>query len=202
MTPRMNQRLAMLVGALLASPALATTLVALDVPGLTKLSDVVVRARVNKVEAKWNGDRTRIFTHAQLQTVEVLKGNASTEVTAIQPGGEVGELGQIVHGTAKFTPGEELVVFLERRGPFYTVTGMVQGKFVLVSGDKGVIEARPAVGASDHLVESATQQPVGAKLAVMPYEQLKSLVKNSVGTLDPAPATKPGVTLPKTQGGQ
>lgn len=183
-----------LVGALIALPVLATTMVALDVPGLTKASDVVVRAHVKQSQARWTQDRRRIITDTELQIVEVLKGNASGTIVVMQPGGEIGDLGQVVHGTATFAPGEEVVVFLEGRGDRFTVTGMTQGKFHVDRSAAAPTAAADPDGDS-LLVDPKTHQPVAATAKVYPLDELTRLVRSSVGTLPVEPTGKPTVKV-------
>src|SRR5689334_5284575 len=121
-------RLVML-SVLAVAVAHATTLLALDVPALTKGSSAVVRATVRSVDARWTKDGGRIMTDVVLEVSEPWKGTPGKQVTVMQPGGVVGDVGQLVHGTAKFTVGEDVVVFLEPRGDRYLLTGMLQGKF-------------------------------------------------------------------------
>ncbi len=75
-----------------ASLAAATTLLALDVPALTKGSALVVRATVRSVEARWTKDGGRIMTDAVLDVTETWKGAPTKQVTVMQPGGIVGEV--------------------------------------------------------------------------------------------------------------
>ena len=55
------KRIVLLAAALVAGAASATTLIALDVTGLTETSDLVVRGSVVSVAAHWSGDNARIF---------------------------------------------------------------------------------------------------------------------------------------------
>lgn len=185
-------------GFLVASvSAWATTLIALDVPGLTQASDVVLRGRVTKVEPQWSGDKARIFTVAHIDVLQAIKGDGGKVAQVTQPGGEIGDVGQHVAGVATFTVGEEVVLFLERRGPFFTVTGMVQGKFTVErSSDGKAAFARQADEFDALLLDATTRQPTTTRSQSMSLDALIALVRRSVGpTPDDAPA-KPVPTLP------
>ncbi len=107
----------------------ATALVALDVAGLTDGSDAVVRGHVVRVESRWTRDKLRIVTDVEISVDGALKGEPPRTVVLLQPGGQVGDVGQVVSGLARFQAGEEVLVFLERQGPErYALVGMAQGK--------------------------------------------------------------------------
>lgn len=170
------KRLSLALTVLAATLASATTMLALDVTGLTYASDAVVRGTIVSVEPHWSGDNARIFTDAEVQVTEVWKGPSTLKtLTAMQPGGELGDVGQRVHGVATFAPGEEVVLFLEKRGPRFTITGMAQGKFRI---EGGVASAAP--NSELALLDPATHQPVSRPPLSMPLETLKAQVKAAV----------------------
>jgi hypothetical protein len=177
----MRTRLLVVMALLASALTSATTLLKLDVPGLTQVSDVIVRGRVDSVQAKWSGDRRRIVTEASLTVSEVLKGDVGKTALVVQPGGEVGEVGQIVHGVARFAVGQDVVVFLERRGDRFTVTGMVQGKFTIVNG-----QAR-ADSDDSLLIDPLTRQPTSPGLTTYAYPELQKLVRAAIGTVPNEP---------------
>ena len=102
-----------------------------DLPELAQTADAVVHGTVRRVESRWSGDGRRIVTDVEIQVTETLKGQPGSTVLVTQPGGRVGDIGQVVNGLASFTAGEEVVVFLERRGAAApsACTGMAQGKY-------------------------------------------------------------------------
>ena len=64
-------------------------------------------------------------------------------VTVTELGGVVGDLGMVVPGTARFDPGEQVVVFLKNVGGKWRTAGLIQGKFSVVDegGKKIVVTA-------------------------------------------------------------
>lgn len=171
----------------------ATTLLALDVPALTKGSSAVVRAKVKSVEARWTKDGGRIMTDAVLEVTEPWKGAPGKVITVMQPGGVVGEVGQQVHGTAKFTVGEDVVVFLEPRGDRYLLTGMLQGKFkVETSSDGKAVFARQALEGDAMLIDPASKQQVQPNAVVLPLDTLRAQVLAASGAKAPNEPTTPG----------
>jgi hypothetical protein len=177
---RKRVRLGLVLGVLAtAVQAQATTMVGLDVDSLTSTSDLVARATVRQVSARWSADHARIFTEVQLEVTEVWKGVASSRtLVATQPGGEVGEVGQRVEGIARFEPGEEVVVFLEARGPRFTVTGYQQGKFRLERAVDGLVYASQA-GSEALYVDALTRQPIERQPLRMSVADLKRTVTNA-----------------------
>jgi hypothetical protein len=166
----------------------ATTLLSLDVAGLARSSDVVVRGKVVSVAPRWTKDHGRIITDTEVDVTEAWKGAPSKRITVMQPGGEIGEVGQRVEGVATFKPGEEVVVFLEARGDRFTMAGMAQGRFVVERSSDGTASfARQDQCADLYLVEAATRQAVSPAPLALSVDALKKQVL----ALAPAESTGP-----------
>ena len=188
-----SNRLFPAVAMLIAAAASATTLLAEDVRSLTKSSATVVRGTVKSVEPRWTKDRARIMTDVVLVVSETWKGAPQQTVTLMQPGGVIGEIGQRVHGTATFSPGEEVVVFLEARGDRFLLAGMVQGKFkVERSSDGKSLFARQELENEALLVDPLTRQPVTPAPLALPLDTLRSQVLAAAGAQAPNEPTQPG----------
>jgi hypothetical protein len=186
-----------LTALLLAPVASATTLLAEDVASLTRSSSAVVRGTVVESKARWTADKARIVTETTVTVSERWKGDAAATVVIQQPGGEVGEVGQLVHGVARFRPGEEIVVFLEARGPRFLVTGMLQGKFLVEkSSDGKATFARQELQGEALFLDPATRQPVHPVPTVVPLDELRAQVLQHVAAQ--APANAPTAPAPKT----
>ena len=121
----MNLALLFLIAATLRGPA--------DVATLTSVSDAVVHARVVHSQSAWGAGGPAsgvIYTRVTLAPIEWWKGRALPEVIVRVPGGAVGEIDQMVQGVAKFSQGEEVVVFLRRLAPgLFDVERWALGKF-------------------------------------------------------------------------
>jgi len=101
-----------------------------DVESLTASADAVVHARVLRMSSAWASGGRQIFTTVVLKALEIWKGEPGAEVTVVVPGGDVGDISQTVQGVAEFQDGEEVVVFLQRRGPsVFAVERLALGKF-------------------------------------------------------------------------
>ena len=186
-------RTLLLLLTVVAALANATTLLALDVPALTKGSAVVARATVKSSQARWTKDGGRIMTDVVLEVTEPWKGSPGKQVIVIQPGGVVGEVGQLVHGTARFSVGEDVVVFLEPRGDRFLLTGMLQGKFkVQTSSDGKAIFALQELEGEALLVDPATRQAVSPGAVVLPLDTLRAQVLAASGAKAPTEPTVPG----------
>ncbi|MBL8922844.1 MAG: hypothetical protein JNJ54_28610 [Myxococcaceae bacterium] len=187
-----------LVFGLVASSALATTLIAMDVPALTRSSELVVRGTVVRVEARWTADGRRIMTDNEILIADVLKGShAGKTIVAMQPGGAVGDVGQLVHGVATFSLGDEVVVFLERRGERATVVGLAQGRFFV---DRSGPEPMVRGGEEElFLVDAKTHQPVTGPSQAMSLAKLEALVRENLGRAPDAPVLpgRPALVVPK-----
>jgi hypothetical protein len=182
-----------LAGAVAAAlPAFATTLIAMDVPALTKAADVVVRGTVVRVEPRWTMDGARIVTDAEILVAQTYKGNVTAKtVVAMQPGGVIGDVGQKVHGVATFALGDEVVVFLERRGDRFTVSGLAQGRLYV---DRSGAEALVRGGEEAlFLIDAKSHQPVPAPFQPMSLARLEALLKESLPAVTPEPKSPKAV---------
>ncbi len=173
----------------LASAAFGTTVLAVDLPTLSHDSDLIIVGTVRASAARLTQDGRRVVTDTEIQVSEVLKGKADGgSVVVMQPGGIVGDVGQRVDGTAHFTVGEEVVVFLDRRGTDrFAVTAMSQGKFrVERSTDGKAVFAVPQGGASAMIVDPLTQKETSIRLKSMSLNDLKTKIASALAA--PAPA--------------
>jgi hypothetical protein len=110
-----------------------------DIPSLSKASDAVVYAQVASTSSAYGEGGGLIFTTVKLKPMEVWKGQPGAEVRVLVEGGVVGDLDQIVQGSAVFKPGEEVVVFLRRRAEsVYSVYQMALGKFSVGAAAKAL----------------------------------------------------------------
>ncbi|MBP9891713.1 MAG: hypothetical protein KBG84_07375 [Planctomycetes bacterium] len=118
---------------LLFAPALsATVALKLDVETLTDKSDIIVRAKIDSVEARWNAANTGIWTHHALTVSATLKGEHEAARTFLTRGGAVGSKAQHVAGSGNFKVGEEFVLFLWRdEDKNLQLVGMVQGALAI-----------------------------------------------------------------------
>jgi hypothetical protein len=132
--------LAGLLGGL--GPAHATVVHFLDEAALAKQSDSVVRGRVvAQSVARVDG---RLWTDTTLEVDEVLKGKLrpGAKMLVRQPGGERDGVGMRVIGVARFSLGEEVVLFARWAGGRHHSVGMAQGKYQLRRDSAGNLRAR------------------------------------------------------------
>lgn len=190
MTTRIAPRVLLTCALLLGLSAGATTMLRTDVAELTYAADAVVQGTVRRVESRWSGDHRRIITDVEIQVTEALKGEPGSTVIVTQPGGHVDGIGQVVHGLASFTPGEEVVVFLERRGKdAFQVSAMSQGKFrVQRSADGKTVLAVPESTGDSLLLDPVTHQPTPSAMKTVPLTELKANVRTALEQSRPQPA--------------
>ncbi len=178
------------VAVLLVAPwAQASTVVALGMSDLVAGSDVVVQANVKRVAPRWVADHSRIVTDVELAVKQVWKGQLVGTFVVTQPGGVVGRVGQHVDGAPLFHEGDEVVLFLEARGPFFVVTGFSQGHFAVEAASPvngGVALVRQS-NASQDVVDPVTGQAVRRVPTVMPLDQLRRYVASQVAVDQVAP---------------
>jgi hypothetical protein len=117
----------------LPKPAAATRLKPLSLHQLVGRADRIVRGRVKRVTARWNVNRSRIYTQVTLAVDSWIKKphKQKKTVTLFHLGGKVGRYEMRVVGAPAFRRGQHVLVFLSRRNRRYCVTGMAQGKFTV-----------------------------------------------------------------------
>lgn len=123
-----------------AAPAAAATFVTMSVEEVARSSDVVVRGLVVSREARATRDG-RIITEVEIAVESAWKGATDRVVRLVVPGGSLGWIALSVDAAPTFEEGEEVIVFLARNGPGYSVSGYALGKY-RVEG----LEARPSLG--------------------------------------------------------
>jgi hypothetical protein len=97
---------------------------------LARSAGVIVEGHVRSVQSAWNDAHTQIYTTVTLQVASYYKGGDGGSQLAIRMlGGTVGDVTLAVLEQPRFTPEEDVVVFLS---PQYA-----QGVFPVVAGDEG-----------------------------------------------------------------
>jgi nitrous oxidase accessory protein NosD len=121
----------------LARPAHATVAVELGGPELAALSDVIVHARVVALGGHVQLNPLRVFTDADLEVIEGIKGaSAGDRVHVSYPGGVHNGLGMFVSGQVALSANQECVIYLKRAtsGAFIPAA-MRQGFFAVTKRD-------------------------------------------------------------------
>jgi hypothetical protein len=178
MSIRQVFRTLLLAAFLGAVPASATTQLKVELSELTRGADAVVHGVVRRVESRWSGDKMRIVTDVEIQVTESLKGQPGGTVLVTQPGGRVGDVGQVVHGLASFSAGEEVVVFLEKRGArAFRVSSMAQGKYQVKRDADGKTALAVPEPSEALLLDPVTRKPTASALQPVTLEALKAAVR-------------------------
>lgn len=118
---------------LMASSAGATTIEAMDLESLTHGADRILTGEVAQVQSRWEG--TLIVSEVEVTVARCLVGPCDSTVTLKVVGGQVGDLVMMADGMARFSPGEEVLLFLDQLAPTreasWRTRGMAQGKFTI-----------------------------------------------------------------------
>jgi hypothetical protein len=113
--------------------ARSTTLVHMSVAQMTQTAELVIRARCLENSVRW--EQGEIWTFTTFAVEESWKGPADPifgrYLTIRLLGGTVGHFTSNVSGVPRFSPGEEVVLFLESvdRQGLYSVVSWLQGTF-------------------------------------------------------------------------
>lgn len=121
------------------APQSSALMVRKSLEELTSQADSILIGKVEKIESRWNEEKTLIYTYVTISVKEhtkALSGMAEVkEVIVRVRGGEVGDIGLRVSDTPQFREGEEVLLFLKRENmPLFSVTGLFQGKYSIEDG--------------------------------------------------------------------
>ncbi len=153
-----------------AAPAGAATFVSMSVEETARSSDAVVRGRVLSTASRLTRDGRGIVTEVEIGVESAWKGAPEATVRVVVRGGRVGSIAQWVDAAATFEEGEEVVVFLARRGAGWRVMGQALGKYRVEGG-----AARPALAGDDVLPRAL---PSGERaVGPMPVAELERRVR-------------------------
>ena len=169
-----------LLQAFLFLPALwGTTLARLSLDQLAAGSDAVARVRFSGARSQWeNGS---IWTVAQAEVLEGIKGQLPGEIAVRLPGGRVGHQKVSVEGTPRFNPGDEAVVFLERsRAGGFTVAGWVEGTFRISRDPRTGREIVTQDSSAYALFDKSTRTFHTEGIRRMPIEEFRARIAASI----------------------
>lgn len=105
---------------------------------LVSKSEIIFTGSVVDKHSEWNAGKTRIYTRVTVEVAEYFKGEGlDNTITVTHLGGEVGDVGELYTGAARFEKDEEVILFVKRdsRGNM-RVTGSNQGKYRISSGNR------------------------------------------------------------------
>ena len=182
-TTRTLAALALVAASFVASysSARATTLKRMSVADLSRAAHTVVRARCITNSTRWEAGE--IWTFTTFDVEEVWKGSASAQITVRLLGGQTGNFTSTVSGVPRFSAGEDLILFLERRpAQDFSIVSWVQGTFRIglnrSTGEETITQDTAAFSVFD----SASQRFETPGIRKMPISAFRSLVIASAQT--------------------
>jgi hypothetical protein len=131
---------------------------------------VIVRGKIGNTKTEWGKDADdvpRLYTYYDLQTSESLKGDIPSGTLSIRELGGVKEGVEMhVTGTAQFSPGEEVVVFLKTKNAegTYDLHGMMMSKFSIKTDSNGTEYLDGPAIASDSTASTWTVEGVRSEI--------------------------------------
>jgi hypothetical protein len=155
--------------AALASPrlAFATMARAITLPELVGLSQYAFVGAATDASSRWEsvGSSRRIVTYTRVEVTQPIDGRPPPDTSLLLRtlGGRVGDIGQLVHGEARFELGAPSVVFIapDEDGVF-GITAMAQGHYPLGTDPDAAVRLRasPNIPSLTRVEGSAVQRLV------------------------------------------
>ena len=122
------------LGALGALICCASTVPRLSLEEMVSRSELIVSGQVTRTWAAWDSRHQFIWTHSEVVVGDVTKGGRMEKVVVSEPGGVVDGVAMRIAGTPTYSPGEQVMLFLERMpNGLLRSAGWGQGK-LLVTG--------------------------------------------------------------------
>ena len=164
------------LGALAAS---AATLERLSLEEMAARSTSIVRAKAISSSTAFIG--STIYTRTKFQVLERWKGPESSQVEVTEPGGAVGRTTQTYSGVPRFSPGQEMVLFLWTGPSGRTqVIGLSQGVFEVTrsaSTEEVGVSRQPS---GETMLAPGTGQPVQEETISMPLRRMVSRIRSAM----------------------
>src|ERR1700751_2445899 len=156
----------------------ATALKRMSLSELSSAAHVVIRARCVSNSTRWESGEIWTFTIFDVE--ETWKGSASPQMKVRLLGGRAENLTSTVSGIPRFSPGEEVVLFLERTpAQDFSIVSWMQGTFRIgldrTTGQKSVTQDTAAFPVFD----SASQRFEATGIRKMPVNEFQSIVFGS-----------------------
>jgi hypothetical protein len=162
---------------ILTSCAQATQIIYRSPQQMGRESTHIVQGTVTGVRSYWNGSHTKILTETRVAVERSYKGGAGGDVGVVQLGGTVGHVQMKVEGALDWSPGEEVLLFLE---PFtddrFMIYGLSQGKYDIERDGSG----RPFVSRAS-LDDVEMLSAPGAGSARMEKVPLEAFINKALG---------------------
>jgi hypothetical protein len=149
------------------SSAWATMARAVSLPQLVGLSQYALVGSATEAYSRWEsvGSSRRIVTYVNIQVLQPIDGRPPPETSLMLRtlGGRVGDIGQLVHGEARFELDAPTVIFLTPDSDgVLGVTAMAQGHYPLSprTGELARLQVSPNMPSLTELQDSAVQRLV------------------------------------------
>lgn len=170
--------LGLVILAMLAIPAGASTFIEMDHGELVAKSDAVIEGEVLSVESSWDATGSVIISEAVIEVSEAVIGRSARQVRVQTFGGKVDDYEVVAHGFPRFAAGEKVLLFLNRREALdrsLRVTGHQLGHYRIVDRE-GTAMAEPTLEQGIALVGRGQQK--AAPPQALSLAELKSRVRD------------------------
>lgn len=156
----------------------ATTFAPTTLKKLSSSSDLIVIGKVESVSSSWDDSHERIYTFANVNITEVVKGkNAPATVMIKQLGGTVGDQSLVIHASPEFEKNQEVLLFLVFHQDRYWIHSLAMGKYDIIEEDGQRIVQNKIIGEELVKLETESIEKLSEKYQKYPLQQFVNQVR-------------------------
>jgi hypothetical protein len=163
---------------LTAAPARATTVIKISLQEMTLGSHTILQGTVAAARTiAVKGNERHLQTHVDIDVRNVFKGDKGMKTLRLElMGGKLGRWVMNIPGMPSFTPGEEVILFLEKTATNWALTGLSQGKFVVYQDAKGPKRVRRRLAGLHYVARDKTGRFAAVQAPKQRAQTVSSLV--------------------------
>ncbi len=140
--------------------AMSLTIAQTSLQEITTESTIIVHGNIAAIDCQWKDDNHDfIYTFLTVEVDEYLKGNADSELTVRQLGGQIGEIGHHLAGAPIYEEDDEVVLFLVEFEGTYVIHSIALGSFRVFSGANRTKQVVNDLG-NVNLIDPVTKEKV------------------------------------------
>jgi hypothetical protein len=167
---------------LVSQQALSLVIARASIEELATESSCIILGEIISIESKWKDENHNfIYTYVTIEISEFIKGSGESQIVIRQMGGQINDIVAEIMGTPSFSPGEEVLLFLNKNENWYEIHSISLGCLRVRSErgeQKNIIHDLRDV----HLIDPVTNSEVkqDEKLRIYEFDDFIDHVKSYI----------------------